>query len=434
MADKDVAPATGNAVTDYFVRITGFSRNAKLYLVHFMLMSFRIGAWEVAFSLYLLDQGFSATFVGGRIFVQWFTIAVLAFFAGRVCDKIGRRPSFIIGDALGAFVSIFLVFTLNVPLLIGLSLAAGIFATVHMVAEDPWMMENSTDRERIYLFAIVQGTGRIAIMMGALVGGLVPVMLSVDADHVSVGAYRVALLVGTIIWFSSLIPAFMFRERQDIIKTLRAASRRGFSLRGLESLGFLRKIIPFYAFYWLGLGLVHPLHGVFFARKLGATVDEVGIIIMLGGISMAAGSFVVPVLAERLGRMRTVVSALIASVPFTAAIFLAPTLLIAGALFMLHELTMHLSLPILRAFTMENVRTQERATVAGMTVAMHWGGLGIGALVGGVLMDRELWGVLATGLIGMFVVAILIGLIAFRTQIIRGETPVAVAAPAGGAH
>ncbi|MEE8471838.1 MAG: MFS transporter, partial [Dehalococcoidia bacterium] len=216
----DAAPP-GNLGSGYFDRISGFSRNAKLYMVHFMFMAFRIGAWEVVFSLYLLDQGFSTTFVGARIFVQWFTIAIVAFFAGKLCDRIGRRLSFIIGDAVGAFLSIFLVFALDAPLIMALSVMMGIFGAVHMVAEDPWMMENSTGRERIYLFGVAQGTGRIAMMMGALMAGFVPIMLSPGA-HVSAGAYRVALLIGVGIWVGSLVPAFMFRERTDILKTLRS--------------------------------------------------------------------------------------------------------------------------------------------------------------------------------------------------------------------
>ena len=180
MAAADVATVSKNPVSDYFGKITGFSRNAKLYMVHFMLMAFRIGAWEVAFSLYLLDQGFS----------------------------------------------------------------------------------------------VAQGAGRIAIMLGALAAGFIPIMLATDG-HVGAGAYRVALLVGTAIWFVSLIPAFMFREREDVIETLRSA--RSFSFKNLQSLSFIRKIVLVHAFYWLGVGLIHPLHDVFFAEKRGATVDEVGI-------------------------------------------------------------------------------------------------------------------------------------------------------------
>ncbi len=56
MSQEDNAVTSKNPLADYLDKISGFSRNAKLYMVHFMLMAFRIGAWEVAFSLYLLDQ------------------------------------------------------------------------------------------------------------------------------------------------------------------------------------------------------------------------------------------------------------------------------------------------------------------------------------------------------------------------------------------
>ncbi len=405
---------------DYFDRVSGFSRNAKLYMVHFMLMAFRIGAWEVAFNLYLLDQGYSATFIGFRIFVQWFTIGILAFFAGRLADRIGRKLSFIVGDALGACVSIILVFAFNTPLLIALSVFAGVFASIHMVAEDPWMMENSTSKERLYLFGVSMGAGRIAIMTGAMMAGFVPVLLSGDA-HISAGAYRVALLLGTVIWFVSLVPAFMFRESKEVLESLREQDVTSF--RNLKSVSFIKRIIPVYAFYWLGVGLVHPVHNVFFVKKLGASLEEVGILITLGGVSMAFGSFLIPVIAEKLGRMKTVTYTLAASLPFTAAIFLAPSLLIAGIMFFFHELTIHVSLPILRAFTMESVEAQERATVSGMTVSMHWGGLGIGALVSGWLMDNAEWDGLLALVVLFFIITIALSFFLFRSEFASSQKP-----------
>ncbi len=114
---------------------------------------------------------------------------------------------------------------------------------------------------------------------------------------------------------------------------------------------------------------------------------------------------------------------------FAASLYMSPLFMLAGALFFFHELTMHVGMPLLRAFTMENVTVKERATVSGMTVSMHWGGLGIGALIGGLLIDTEAWPVLMLALVGMFALAITCSFTFFRHEF-SSKLPATVSAGA----
>ncbi|MCZ6562236.1 MAG: hypothetical protein O6948_04805, partial [Deltaproteobacteria bacterium] len=61
-------PSGGASKPGYFEILGGFSRNAKLFIVHFMMMAFRFGMYGGIFNLYLLALGFSPAFVGTRIF------------------------------------------------------------------------------------------------------------------------------------------------------------------------------------------------------------------------------------------------------------------------------------------------------------------------------------------------------------------------------
>ncbi len=93
--DERSGSERGNHLTDgsrpgYFEILGGFSRNAKLFIIHFMMMAFRFGMYGGIFNLYLLALGYSPGFAGTRILVLWGSMALGAVFMGRVVDRIGR--------------------------------------------------------------------------------------------------------------------------------------------------------------------------------------------------------------------------------------------------------------------------------------------------------------------------------------------------------
>ncbi len=426
-------------IREYFDVVHGFSRNAKLYVVHFMMMAFRIGAWQVAFNLYLLGLGFDAAFIGFRIAADWIIVGLLAVFAGRFCDRVGRRKSFIWGDALGAFASFALVFgavagtgeggmPINGPLIIFFSLVEGVFRSVHMVAEMPWITENTSSRDRLHLFAIDQAMGRLTWMVASLVAYIVPVALVGATPHVHdvpPWVFQIVLLASSTIWLASVIPAVMLRENVEVMAELRREAR-GFSFRNIVNRGFVARFVPVYLLYWLGLGLVHPLHNVFFTVYVGAAVDEVALIMLVGTLSMALGSFLIPVFAKRFGKVPSVTWSLYSSIPFTLGIVAFPSVFVSGLFFIFHELTIHISEPIFRAYAMENVVTRERATVSGLMVSSHTIALGVGSWLGGWFMATANWVPLNVLVAGLFLGAAF----SFNLMFRRREAEAMVPAPA----
>ena len=381
-------PSGGASKPGYFEILGGFSRNAKLFIVHFMMMAFRFGMYGGIFNLYLLALGFSPAFVGTRIFIMWGSIALGSVFMGRVVDRIGRRISFIFSDGMGAILVFFMVAFPTAEVLITLSVISGFIDGLHWSSEAPWIMENSEERERVYLFSVTQGMGRIAMMFGQ---GL-PFLFVGNLPNVSIPTYRIFLYIGLVIWMLSLVPAFMFREKKEILDTLRSASKTSgwlFSFNNVESWSFIKKMVPIYALMWLGIGLVHPLHTVFFVNKLDAAPMTASLILALGGITMSFGSFVIPIVAERIGRVRTIGYTMLISIPFTFGVGVAPVLIYAAMFFFLHELTIHVSEPIIKTFYTESVQTKERGTVAGMMTAAHTFSLGLGSFVTGRMMDSN---------------------------------------------
>jgi len=421
----------GNQPTDgskpgYFEILGGFSRNAKLFIVHFMMMAFRFGMYGGIFNLYLLALGYSPGFAGMRIFILWGSMALGAVFMGRVVDKIGRRAGFIFSDGVGALLVCIMVTFPTAGVLITLSVISGLIEGLHSSSESPWIMENSEKKDRVYLFSVTQGMGRIAMMFGQ---GL-PFLFVGNLPNVSIPTYRIFLYIGAVVWMLSLVPAFMFREKKEILDTLERATKSSgalFSFKNVESWSFIKRIVPLYALVWLGIGMVHPLHTVFFVNKLGAAPMTASLILAIGGISMSFGSFMIPLVAERIGRVRTIGYTMLVSIPFTFAIGVAPTLIFAGIFFLFHELTIHVSEPIIRTFYTESVQTKERGTVAGMMSAAHALAQGFGTFVASRMMDSNYYTHTYLIMAVVFAFAALLFLNTFRPR--EPETAVELATP-----
>jgi len=417
---------TDGSKPGYFEILGGFSRNARLFIVHFMMMAFRFGMYGGIFNLYLLALGYSPGFAGMRIFILWGSMALGAVFMGRVVDKIGRRAGFIFSDGIGAILVFFMVTFPTAEVLITLSVISGLIEGLHSSSESPWIMENSEKKDRVYLFSVTQGMGRIAMMFGQ---GL-PFLFVGNLPDVSIPTYRIFLYIGAVVWMLSLVPAFMFREKKEILDTLERANKSSgplFSFKNVESWSFVKRIVPLYALVWLGVGMVHPLHTVFFVNKLGAAPMTASLILAIGGISMSFGSFMIPLVAERIGRIRTIGYTLLLSIPFTFAIGVAPTLITAGIFFLFHELTIHVSEPIIRTFYTESVQTKERGTVAGMMSAAHALAQGFGTFVAGRMMDSNFYTQTYLIMAVVFAFAALLFLNAFRPK--ESEAAVELATP-----
>jgi MFS family permease len=77
-------------IADYVDRMKSFSKNSKLFLLSHTLTTVGMGIFSVIFNLYILELGFSASFLGLIISSHLVFSAVFLFPGGVICDKIGR--------------------------------------------------------------------------------------------------------------------------------------------------------------------------------------------------------------------------------------------------------------------------------------------------------------------------------------------------------
>jgi len=142
-------------IQEYFQRISALSSNAKLYLVATSLQGLSFGIWGVIFNLYLnlREVGFQPDFIS-YMFTAWgIATGLVALPAGLICEHIGTKKALIL-SLTANFANLVQVVVLQPSFLLTASLASGLIGTLGWVASAPFMMENSRQEERTFLFSV----------------------------------------------------------------------------------------------------------------------------------------------------------------------------------------------------------------------------------------------------------------------------------------
>ncbi len=376
----------------YLAKIRLFSRNARLFMVHVVGMDVIFGTWNVLFNLYLLAVGFDIAFIGLRILLQSIARAVMAVPAGLISDRIGRKLSFILGDGLGAVMALIAISTDNPALLLITGVVAGAFSALHGVAEPAFMAENSENYERVHLFSVSSGTRTAAAIIGSALAGLVPLLFAGDDPGSTVTLYRTVAYVGIGGWFASLIPAVMLRQtaKPEILgKGLRGL------FAGVKHPQRIWRLTAPEVVVGLGAGFALPLLNVFFRQDLGSPEVEIGATFAAGEAFLVVGAFLAPLVAARLGKVRSVVVTRLAAIPFILLIAfssdvgtaLGSVLTIAGLAYVARITLSNMASPVRSAFAMEILDPSERGTQVGIELALASALSGIASYAGAQLMD-----------------------------------------------
>ena len=375
-------PPSLSVFREYTRMIRKFSPNARLFLTSTILSGVSYGIWEAIFNLYLKELGYKEDFAGFMFFLSAFATGFMALPAGLVCERIGRKRSLLLGTLVSNLFSLVQVFTSDSSILLATSLAAGLVGIVSWVANAPFMTENSEKEERTYLFSLSWGFMTVAGMVGSLLGGYLPGSFALLSQLGTAVGFRLTLSCSVAFTFVSVLPLLLIKEK----RTSKQKATQLLSLKNIQSTALILKLMLTTGLIGFGAGFIVPLFNMFFANKLLATPEQIGIIFALGQVALAIGTFLAPVLSSRIGKVKAVVLCQVCSIPFISMIALSGTLELAGLSYLVRGALMNMAGPIGSTFTMELVQSTERATTSGLTVMADMIPRAMGANFGGQMM------------------------------------------------
>ena len=380
-------------LSGYIAKIRLFSRNARLYMIHVVGMDVIYGTWEVIFNLYLLEIGFDIVFIGTRILIRSLASAAAAIPAGIISDRIGRKISFLAGDGLGAIMALVSISTANPTLILSAAIISGVFGALHNVAEPAFMAENSENYERVHLFSVSGGTRTAAAIIGAALAGLVPLTLAGTAETSLVEIYRLVVYLGIGGWFASLIPAIML-QRTSLPSQASVPKRKGL-FANIEHPEIIWRLTAPEVILGFGAGFAIPLMNVFFHQGIDSPEVEIGATFAAGQAFLVVGTFLAPVLAFRMGKVKSVVLTRAASIPFILLLALSSDIgsqigsvfSLAAFAYVARITMMNMASPVRDAFGMEILSPQERGTQVGIQLALASVVSGVATFFGARMME-----------------------------------------------
>jgi len=359
------------------------SRNAQLFL----LGTFFLGIGQSAFfsmrNLYWEEMGFSRSEIGYFNSFQLLGTVLLAIPTAIFITRLSSRIVLVFSTLLtfaGYMGQAFCQDFSQILIFCGLLGSASGIIRLSMA---PLFMRSSTPKERVYLFNVHRAV-RISISVGAmLLAGQLVAYLGVSLGAPVLG-YRWVLATGGTASLFAMIPFFLVRT--DELKN--TDETRKFRLFKVKNKVTILKVCTPEFFIGAGSGLFIPFINLYFKSRLGAGPGEVASYMSMARFALVVGFIFSPVLARRLGMLRSVVATELLSLPFflMLAFFANPFIVVSA--YIARQSLMNMTQPTASNFAMEAVPPREQAITNSMKLLVWNAGRALFAMVGGIVIEN----------------------------------------------
>ncbi len=374
----------------YLGKIRMFTRDSKLFILSGMASAFAMGISSVIFNLYFLEVGFGEDFIGFFLSISLFAASGISIIAGVLTDRASRKKV-VIGAGFFMFIAFFIQYTFIDPLLLLTSqVILGISSAFFRVSWSPYITELTTNEERAHLFGVSGGFSLISVLAGNILGGFLPgifyrVLGVVDT---LVMAYRWSLWFNLVPFAISIIVVLPMSS-----DSTQDRSGRIFRRSNIAHWGFIGRYALTVGTVGLGAGMIVMFFNIFFSAEatFGASPELIGIIFGINTIVLAIGNFIAPALADRIGKVKTVVITELFSIPFLLMIAWSTSLFFAVLAYVSRTALMNMAGPVSQAFFMESLTKEERSTASGIVGTGDAFARGVASNIGGWLLAQGLY-------------------------------------------
>jgi MFS family permease len=302
------------AIARYIRSFTGFSRDARIFLLTTVVFGAAISLYFIDFNLYLESIGLKWT-IGWLLAAYSLAGVLTALPASALSDRFGRRSVMAAGMVLVA-VALLAFLPGQLPLLFVGVAALGAGSMAVSVVQIPFIAEHTRPDQRNEYFAIWSAIGFLTGLVAALAGGALAPEIASRLNLGSAAApYQILLSGVAILGVLSLGTVWLLTSDRPAAGRAPAAGASRFGIVILDKRLFFRLLLPGFLTS-LGAGQLIPFLNVFIENKFGLGLTEVNVIFAVTSLGTAAAILAQPALASRFGRIGSIVLVQGASIPF----------------------------------------------------------------------------------------------------------------------
>jgi MFS family permease len=327
------------------------------------IRGFADGLVSVTLASYLVDSGFSAFEVGAIVTATMLGSAALTLAIGLRGSHFNPRLVLLVGTALMAATGFgFATFTAFWPLLligfIGTMNPSASDVSLFLPIEQSLLSERVAPAERTSLFALYTLGGSLAGALGALAAALPgPIARAFDADLGDVQRGVFVLYAVT-----SIAVLLLYRP-------LRVNARPLDAPRGLgKSRPVVLRLSALFSLDSFGGGfVVQSLLALWLFKRFDLSVEAAGLIFFVAGLLSAGSQLLSPLLARRIGLVRTMVYTHLPANIFLIVAAFMPTAPLAVAFLLARMALSQMDVPARQSYVMAVVPPERRAAAASVT-------------------------------------------------------------------
>lgn len=350
--------------SEYYQRLKSFNKNIRLFILYGLLAYMGVIFWGLLFTLYLQEAGYDKKSIGDVLMVSNIAMALFALPAGYLVGRYNPKRILVLAAICSALAFIGTLSTLDKPSILVMVFLEATMGTFIGVVSGPFIMNNSTATERTYIFSIsfiiMQGGG----LLGNIIAGAVKDVMT-QYGVPSLLAYRYTILSGVLLSVVGIIPllyitASGFRKTEEKSICLSEITKWNWRL-------FLKATIP-PTLISIGAGLIVQFMNLYFKDTFKSSDSSIGFYMSLGAISMAVGGLIAPILAEKIGKVNTIVGTELVSIPFMIVLALTRNIELAVVAFVLRATLMNMGSPISSTLTLELCRKEEQGILNALSM------------------------------------------------------------------
>lgn len=343
-------------------------QGANIILLSRGLRSFAFAYLNVVFAIYLSKLGYSTLTIGIVYSVAHISGAILSAVWGFLSDRFGRKKILILLAMLATISTSIYIFSTRLAMILlavilanagaGGAAAGGQGGGPFNPVEQALLAEKSRPAERNRIFGVMAFVGSVMGSLGALLSGL-PEYLEQSWSWDPIASYRPLFALTAMLCVALIFVYRAVQEDPPSRETRRIISKRsGIFVTKMSLLGIVDN---------MGAGMLGPLISYWLFLRFGVELKSLGIVFFLSYFFAAISFLIAPLIASRIGVVKTMVfSHATASLIYLVLPF-APTFFSAGVLMVLRSFLAYMDNPLRESYTMAMVKSGERGSAAGVT-------------------------------------------------------------------